>query len=66
LLIDAADIKDAKLVSISIPVLAEPKKFTQSQLDSLEKELKPRLDFRFSEKGIIQRNLVQINIIHDF
>jgi hypothetical protein len=55
LLIDAADMKDANFVSITIPVLAEPLKFTQAQLDSLENELKPKLDFRFSEKGISQR-----------
>jgi hypothetical protein len=66
LLIDAADMKDATFVSITIPVLAEPTKFTQAQQDSLENELKPKLDFRFSEKGIIQRKLVQINIADDF
>jgi hypothetical protein len=61
LLIDAADIKDAKFVSVTIPELAQPTKYTQAQLDALEKELKPKLDFRFSEKGINQRSAVQTN-----
>jgi hypothetical protein len=62
LLIDAADLKDANFVSITLPALANPPKYTQAQLDSLNQELKPTLDFRFSEKGIIQRREVQINI----
>jgi len=59
LLIDAADIKDAKFVSITIPELTQPTKYTQAQLDALEKELKPKLDFRFSEKGINQRSALR-------
>jgi hypothetical protein len=61
LLIDAADVTTAKFVSINIPVLAEPTKYTQAQRDSLEQELKPKLDYRFSENGISQRSAVQIN-----
>jgi Trypsin len=59
LLINAADSeKDVKLMAaITVPVLANPPIYTQAQLDSLQNELKPKLDFRFSEKGIIQRNV---------
>jgi hypothetical protein len=55
LLINAADVKDAKFVSITIPVLANPPQYTQAQLDSRNEELKPKLDYRFSDKGISQR-----------
>lgn len=53
LLINATDLKS---LSKPIPIFVKPPKYTQAQLDVLEEELKPTLDFRYSEKGISQRN----------
>jgi hypothetical protein len=60
LLVNAADVKDAIFVFKTVPALDNPPKYTQAQLDALNEELKPKLDFQLSEKGISQRSAVQI------
>jgi hypothetical protein len=60
LLVNAADVQDAIFVYKTVPVLDNPPKYTRAQLDALNEELKPKLDFQLSENGISQRNAVQI------